>query len=43
MLRRQVIGYGETAGSVDQTFDNWGEPVDIKAPPKSQITKLPGS
>jgi hypothetical protein len=43
MLRRQVVGYGETAGSVDQTFDDWGEPVDIKAPPKSQITKLPSS
>lgn len=42
MLRRQTAGFGATGGGVEQSFDNWGEPVDIQAPPKSQITQLPG-
>ncbi len=42
-FRRQEASLGVTGGSVELNYDNWGDPVSIKAPPKSQITKLPGS
>lgn len=42
-FRRQEASLGVTGGSVELNYDNWGDPVDIVAPPKSQITKLPGS
>jgi hypothetical protein len=42
-FRRQEAVLGAMAGSVELSYDNWGEPVDIEAPPESQITKLPGS
>ncbi len=40
-FRRQEASLGESGGGVELSYDNWGEPVDIKAPPKSQITKIP--
>lgn len=36
-FRKMETDIGEVGGSVSATFDNWGEPVDISAPPASQI------
>jgi hypothetical protein len=35
---RTAIDMGEL-GVVEMNFSDWGEPVDIQAPPRSQITK----
>lgn len=43
LLRRITIDTGAAAGTVDVRYDNWGEPVSIKAPPESQVQQLPGS
>jgi hypothetical protein len=40
-FRRQEATLGSAGGGVELTYDNWGEPVDIKKPPESQITKIP--
>lgn len=41
LLRRQLTGEAGSPGSVEQRFDDWGEPVTITAPPASQVTELP--
>ncbi len=33
---------GDENGTFEASYDNWGEPVNIKAPKQSQIAKLPG-
>jgi hypothetical protein len=40
-FRRQEAALG-TAGTVELRYDNWGEPVDIEAPPRAQVAELPG-
>jgi hypothetical protein len=40
-FRRQEAALG-TAGRVELRYDNWGEPVDMEAPPRSQVAELPG-
>ena len=42
-FRRQEASLGVTGGTVELSYDNWGDPVSIKAPPESQITKLPAA
>lgn len=42
LLRRITIDLGAAAGLVDVRYDNWGEPVDIKVPPKAQVQQIPG-
>jgi hypothetical protein len=42
-LRVQEAGLGAGAGSVQLSYEDWGAPVDIKAPPKSQVSQLPSS
>lgn len=41
MIRRQAMNLGAAGGTVELSYDSWGEPVDITAPPESQITRLP--
>lgn len=41
-FRRMEGSLGELGGDLVATYDNWGEPVDISAPPASQITEMPG-
>ena len=41
MVRRQEVGLGGAVGNVRLTYDDWGAPVDIKAPPESQIRRPP--
>ncbi|WP_193611759.1 LolA family protein [Nocardioides lijunqiniae] len=36
-FRKMVADLGELGGEMTASYDNWGEPVDIKAPPASQI------
>lgn len=42
-FRRQEADLGASAGTVALSYDNWGEPVSIEAPPTSKITELPGA
>ncbi len=41
LFRRFEVDMGGAAGSIAGTYDNWGEPVTIEAPPKSQISDQP--
>ncbi len=41
-FRRFSADLGAEAGTFEASYDNWGEPVDIKAPKQSQIAQLPG-
>ncbi len=36
-FRKMETDIGDAGGTVSASFDNWGEPVDISAPPASQI------
>lgn len=36
-FRKMEAGLGDLGGKLTATYDNWGEPVDISAPPASQI------
>ena len=36
-FRKMETDLGDAGGSITATYDNWGEPVDISAPPASQI------
>ncbi|MDP2775250.1 MAG: hypothetical protein Q8O61_16985 [Nocardioides sp.] len=36
-FRKMVTDLGDVGGNMTATYDNWGEPVDISAPPASQI------
>jgi outer membrane lipoprotein-sorting protein len=36
-FRKMVTDLGELGGTTTATYDAWGEPVDIEAPPASQI------
>ncbi|WP_134741535.1 hypothetical protein [Nocardioides sp. 503] len=36
-FRKMVADLGDLGGEMTASYDNWGEPVDIKAPPASQI------
>lgn len=40
-LRRTTVDLGEQLGSTTVDYDQWGEPVAIEAPPKSQVQQLP--
>ena len=40
-FRRQEATLGPGSGGVELTYDNWGEPVHIKKPRESQITRIP--
>lgn len=40
-LRVQEAGLGAGSGSVQLSYEDWGSPVDIKAPPESQVSQLP--
>ena len=41
LLRSVDLGLGDQAGHIIATFDDWGDPVDISAPPASKIDKAP--
>ena len=41
LFRRMKGDLGAESGTFEATYDNWGEPVSIKTPPKSQIVELP--
>ncbi len=41
LFRRMKGDLGAGAGTFEATYDNWGEPVSIKTPPKSQVKQLP--
>ncbi|MDQ4055446.1 MAG: hypothetical protein M3237_22520 [Actinomycetota bacterium] len=41
LVRRQEAGLGGAVGRIELTYDNWGAPVEIKAPPESQISRPP--
>lgn len=43
LLRRITIDLGAAAGLVDVRYDDWGQPVSIKAPPKGQVQQIPGN
>ncbi|MCD4525051.1 hypothetical protein [Nocardioides sp. cx-173] len=36
-FRKMVTDLGKLGGTTTATYDNWGEPVDIEAPPASQV------
>ena len=40
-FRQMVVDLGQIGGSVTATFDNWGDPVTIEAPPADQIATTP--
>lgn len=40
LVRRFSLDMGE-GGEMTMTFSDWGKPVDIKAPPKNQVTEMP--
>lgn len=40
LFRRMSADLGPTAGTFEATYDDWGEPVDITVPPKSQVMDL---
>jgi hypothetical protein len=42
LIRKFSADMGGAAGTVEGTFDDWGTKVDIKAPPASQVTTIPG-
>lgn len=42
-FRRQDADLGGSAGTVELSYDNWGEPVEITAPPKAKLKELPGA
>lgn len=40
-FRRMQGDLGPAGGEINTAYDNWGDPVEITAPPKSQVQKLP--
>lgn len=41
MMRQTTMAMGDL-GSVTIKLSNWGEPVEIEAPPKSEVMEMPG-
>ncbi|MEI5674858.1 MULTISPECIES: hypothetical protein [unclassified Nocardioides] len=42
-FRRMSVDLGESLGSVTMDFSDWGQDVDIEAPPADQVTEFPGA
>lgn len=42
-FRSFTADLGAETGTFEASYDNWGEPVSIKAPKESQIAQLPGA
>ncbi|GAB2768593.1 hypothetical protein GCM10027020_22000 [Nocardioides salsibiostraticola] len=42
-FRAFTADLGAETGTFEASYDNWGEPVSIKAPKESQIAQLPGA
>lgn len=42
-FRAFTADLGAGTGTFEASYDNWGEPVSIKAPKESQIAQLPGA
>ncbi len=41
LMRKTEMTLGDM-GTITTTMSDWGEPVEIEAPPKSQVMKMPG-
>lgn len=41
LIRKFSMDVGGEVGAMEMTYYDWGKPVEIKAPPKSQVTEMP--